>query len=324
MNLHLLRVFHAVAEQQSFSRAAEALFVSQPAISKSVRELEHQLGLPLLERGGGGGTRAMRGVRLTEAGQALFEHARGIFALERIAAEEVRDRVGLLRGRLRVGASTTIAGYWLPPYVAAFARCAPGIEIELVVGNTQSVSEAIIECRIDLALVEGPVADRRIVSTLWREEPLRIVAGAQAFGGRRIDAAMLARATWLVREEGSGTRAVTRALLDQHGIVPARTIEVGSNEAIARCVAEGAGVAMLPAAVVAELVAMKRLREIPFGAGRGGFVRPLHRLELANRPRSPALQAFLDRLLDAPSPAGDVETRPRPQRSPRRATRSAP
>ena len=151
MNLHLLRIFAAVAEHRSFSRAASALFISQPAVSKAVRQLEQQLDLPLLERGAGGA----RGVRLTESGQALFEHARGIFALERAATEEVRARVGLKQGRLGVGASTTIAGYWLPSYAAQFARQVPGAQLQIRVGNTQAVTAALIGCEIDLALVEG-------------------------------------------------------------------------------------------------------------------------------------------------------------------------
>src|ERR1700724_1964214 len=107
INLHLLRVFFAVAERRSFSRAAEALFVSQPAVSKAVRELEHQLDLPLLERA---------------------------------ASEDISARVGLKRGRLPVGASSTIAGYWLPPYAAEFFRKFPSIELKIGVGNTQMVS----------------------------------------------------------------------------------------------------------------------------------------------------------------------------------------
>src|SRR5260370_382483 len=105
INLHLLRVFFAVAEQRSFSRAAETLFVSQPAVSKAVRELEHQLDLPLLERGAAGA----KGVRLTANGAALFDHARGIFALERAATEDIRARVGLKSGRFPVGASSGIS-----------------------------------------------------------------------------------------------------------------------------------------------------------------------------------------------------------------------
>src|SRR3546814_6140470 len=104
MNLHRLRMFMAVVEHQGFSRAAEALHVSQPAVSKAVRELEHQLGLSLVERGGARG----RGVVLTDNGQSLHQHARAIFALERTAMADIRERMALRSGVLRVGASTTV------------------------------------------------------------------------------------------------------------------------------------------------------------------------------------------------------------------------
>jgi len=291
MNLHLLRMFVAVVEHQGFSRAAEALHVTQPAVSKAVRELESQLGLPLLERGGARG----RGVVLTDHGQSLHRHARAIFALERTAMDDIRERVELRRGALRVGASTTVAGHWLPPHVARFVRRFPGAGFELQVGNTAGIGHAIAEGRIDVAFVEGVVDDPGIVATPWREEPLQVVvaAGATLGAKRRASVAELSRQPWLLREAGSGTRQVARRLLRQRGIRPARLIEVGSNEAIARAAAEGAGVALLPAIVVRDLVAMGRVRVVGL-AGDPDILRPLYRLELANRPRGPALQAFVD------------------------------
>ncbi|MBX9401359.1 LysR family transcriptional regulator [Lysobacter sp. BMK333-48F3] len=302
MNLHLLRVFLTVVEQQGFSRAAEVLFVSQSAVSKAVRELEHQLDLPLIERSGGD-AKAVRGVRLTEHGRAVFEHARAIFALERIAIEDVRDRVELRQGRLRIGASTTIAGYWLPQRIGPFVRRHPGLAFELMVGNTEEVSRAVIDCAVDLGFVEGRVEDPRIESTLWRSEPLRLIAASgSALGARRRPSLQeLARQTWLLREPGSGTRQVAESLFAAHAIAPARVIEIGSNEAIARAVAAGAGIALLPETVVADLATMRRVRTIGFGAEGDGIdaaeqtlSRPLYRLELLNRPRAPALQAFLE------------------------------
>lgn len=294
MNLHLLRVFLTVVEQQSFSRAAEALFVSQSAVSKAVRELEHQLDLPLIERGGAD-AKAVRGVQLTDHGRAVFEHARAIFALERIASEDVRDRVELRQGSLRLGASTTVAAYWLPQSLGPFVRRHPGLTVELVVGNTEQISRAVVDCRVDVGFVEGAVEDPRIQSTLWRSEPLRLIAAADSPLGarRRPSLAELARQTWLVREQGSGTRQVAQSLFAARGIAPARVIEIGSNEAIAHAVAADAGIALLPETVVADLVTMRRVRTIRLDED-ASMTRPLYRLELVNRPRAPALQAFLD------------------------------
>lgn len=296
LNLHLLRMFQAVVEHRGFTRAAAALHVSQSAVSKGIRELEHQLDLPLIERGGGG-ARGSRGVRLTDGGQALYEHARGIFALEHAAAEDVRDRVGLRKGRLRVGASTTVAGYWLPSCLAGFTQRYPDIQFELLVGNTGEIAKAVIDCRIDVAFVEGTVDDPRIAATLWKHESLQVVVATASplDKRRRPSVAELSRQTWLVREVGSGTRQVAESLLRSRAIAPRRTIEVGSNEAIARAVAAGAGVALLPAVVVEDLVAIGRVRAVDVGQG-DDILRPLFRLELVNRPRSPALQSFVDSL----------------------------
>lgn len=288
LNLHLLRVFCAVVERNGFSRAAQALFVSQSAVSKALRELENQLDLPLIDRSGG------RGVRLTEGGQALYRHARGIFAMERAALEEVRERVGLRRGGLRIGASTTVAAYWLSELFARHAALHPQLDSALVVGNTEEISSALVDCRIDAGFVEGPPHDERIAATRWREESLQAVvsAGSTLGVGRRASVKQLAAQRWLVREPGSGTREVAQRLLQARGIPVTHTLEIGSNHAIARAVAAGDGVAILPAVVVADLIAAGRLRALGLPEGPP-MQRPLYRLELINRPRSPALEAFL-------------------------------
>ncbi len=294
INLHLLRVFFTVAEQNGFSRAAESLFISQSAVSKAVRELELQLDLPLIERGVSGG----KGMRLTESGQALFEHARGIFALERAAVDDIRARVGIQRGSLTIGASTTIASYWLPRYIARFTLQFPDITPRILVGNTQAIRQDLLDCRIDLALVEGPVDDPLITSRHWQHEALAIVAASDSLLHQRqpVDAVHLNSLLWIVREPGSGTREATQQLLQEHAIHPGSWMEVGSNEAIARTVAQGVGVAMLPEVVVEDLIALDKVNIIRLADATGSsvdFSRSLHLLEMKSRPHSPATLAFL-------------------------------
>src|SRR5690606_39528745 len=149
----------------------------------------------------------------------------------------------------------------------------------------------------------------------WHEEVLQVVAAAGARIGakRRASIAELSRQPWLLREAGSGTRQVAQRELRRRGIRPARQLELGSNEAIARAVAEGAGVALLPEVVVHDLVAMGRVRVLRL-AGDAAIRRPLFRLELADRPRAPALQAFVG-LVEAV--ARDCRSRRhRPQKNP--------
>ena len=261
INLHLLRIFFMVADHRSFSRAAEVLHVSQPAVSKAVRELERQLDLTLIERGSGG-ARGTKGVRLTDSGSALYEHARGIFALERAALEDIRARIGNQRGHLVVGASTTVAGYWLPPYVAALSTGLPSIDVRVVVGNTQSIAQTLIDCELDVALVEGVVDDPRIVATHWRDDQMRLVAhpASPVARRRKLGTDELNRQPWLMREPGSGTRLVTEDIIQTAGIEPDRRVELGSNEGIARAVAAGLGVAILPECVVRDLAQLGRLK----------------------------------------------------------------
>ncbi len=298
LNLHLLRLFVAVAETGSFSRAAEALWISQPAVSKGIRELEHQLDLVLIERGTGGGrSAAAKGLRLTEAGTSLLAHARGIFAMERAALEDVRARVGVQRGSLVIGASTTVASYWLPEAIAAYCTRYPDIVPRVLVGNTEWVCAQLLECRIDLALVEGRVSDEhvdRIDVLSWKDEPLTIVAAP----GLAVDVQTLAQARWIMREPGSGTRQATEALCAANGISATPWMEMASNEAIARTVAHGAGLAVLPRAVVADLLALGALVEVPLPAQmtRVPLQRPLYQLLLKGRPQSPATQRMVELL----------------------------
>lgn len=310
LNLHQLRIFVAVTEQRSFSRAAETLCISQPAVSKAVRELEHQLGLPLLERGVGG-TKGAKGVRLTDSGQALFEHARGIFALERAAVEEIRARVDLKSGRLVVGASTTIAGYWLPSYVTGFLQRYPEVNLTVKVGNTQAMSRALIDCEIDVALVEGEVNEARIEATHWRNDELTIIAprAAAVARGRRPKPEVLNEQVWLLRESGSGTREATARVMTRLGIEPRRSVEIRSNEGIARAVAAGLGIAMLPTRVVRELLRLDEVKAVRFPE-KGIFERPLFLLQLKDRPSSPLVQAFCE-LLRRPSLGGRISPKRR-------------
>jgi DNA-binding transcriptional LysR family regulator len=289
LNLHHLRVFASVAEQGGFTRAAAALRLSQPAVSKAVQELERSTGVPLFERAG-------RASRLTAAGAALFARARELFAVEESAEEELRTLRGLEAGVLRVGASTTVATYLLPPYLARFRAEHPGVTLRVASANTRAIARALLERRLDIALVEGPVTHARIAVTPWREDELVVITPpAHRWATRqRIRLQDLAGEPFLVREPGSGTRKVAERALAEHGVALTVVMQLASTEAIKQAVAAGLGLAIVSRFAIADQLALGRLAAV---AVRGAALhRPLSELRLIGRAPSPAAVAFRELL----------------------------
>ena len=285
MNLQALRVFHTVARLGSFSDAAEALFISQPAVSKALKDLEYHLDIQLIER-------ASKGKKLTlsEAGQSLFDHARGIFAIEKAAIDDIKSRTGLKRGTLVIGTSTTIASYWLPPYLAKFSTQFPDIKVEVQVANTAQIEHALFECTLDLALVEGSATESHIVSQYWQEDVMSVVIPSKQTIARDIKS-WLNKQLWLLREPGSGTLEMSVKLLKKQGINIKKNMQLGSNEAIARVVAQGMGVALLPNVVTEDLVRLGKLQRVNCDSSEI-LSRPLYQLRYRDRPTPNAAQAF--------------------------------
>ncbi|GAC1384098.1 MAG: LysR family transcriptional regulator [Herpetosiphon sp.] len=285
LNLNGVRIFVAVVEAQSFTRAAAALFISQPAVSKAVQELERQIGLPLIERGG-------QGITLSEAGRHLYQHGQAIFAAERSAEQELAALRGLDHGNLHLGASTTIATYMLPPVVGRFHRHYPGITVALTSANTQEISELLLDYRLDVALVEGPVTHLQIEVIPWRTDHLIVIAdpGSPLANGAAVSLAQLAEAPFIGRERGSGTREVAEQALLERGIEPHMILELGSTEAIKQAVAAGLGVAMVSRSTVQDQVALGKLVVLNV---EGLIVeRRLNQLVRRGRIAGPVVRAF--------------------------------
>jgi len=286
LNLHLLRLFATVARTGSFSRAAEVLRISQPAISKGVRDFELQVGCRLLDRNS-------KGVRPTREGQALVRHADALFAAERAAEDELLALRNLDQGSLRVGASTTIATYLISDYLGPFHQAHPGIELHLVSANTRDIADLMIANEIEIALVEGPVEDDDLMSEAWRTDVMSLIVGPQhpfASSSEPIAPASLRDELLIVREPGSGTREVVAQALAAQRIEPARTLEIGSTEAIKQAVAAGIGVAIVSAMAIVDQVKLGRLKVIPLEGMH--IERTLWQLKSPGRIDIPAASAF--------------------------------
>jgi len=233
-----LRVFREVASQASFRRAAEVLYITQPAVTQQIKALEEELGSRLFDRSGGK-------VRLTAAGEVLLRHAGEAEATLNRAVEEIGSLEGEVRGALRIAASTTIAQYVLPRLLAEFARQHPGVRLELESANTQRVVEAVAGGDAPIGLIEGPAHRQELAVERWLEDELVLVVPAgHEWANEEISPSMLASVKLLVRERGSGTREVIEHALKRAGVSVHKQIgmELGSTEALLACVEAGLGV----------------------------------------------------------------------------------
>ncbi|WP_454621786.1 LysR substrate-binding domain-containing protein [Bradyrhizobium cenepequi] len=293
LNLHLLRMFATVSRVGSFSRAAEAMNLSQPAISKGVRDFELQVGCRLLNR-------SQKGVVPTSEGLALLKHAEDLFAAERAAEEMLSARRDLNNGSLRIGASTTIATYMLAPYLGAFHRAYPGIDLHLVSANTREIAEQMAAQDIDIGLVEGPIEEGVVIAEQWRTDIMKLIVSQRhdfASAKDPIDPKRLGGEVLILREPGSGSREVVTQALAANNIEPLRLLEIGSTAAIKQAVAAGIGVSIVSTVATRDQVQLGYLRAVEL---RGITIeRTLWRLKLSDRTPRPAARAF-EELLDNP------------------------
>jgi len=286
LNLHLLRLFVTVVRTGSFSRAADVLHISQPAISKGVRDFELQVGCQLLDR-------TPKGVRPTREGEALTRHAEALFAAERAAEDELLSLRNLDSGSLRIGASTTIATYIIPDYLGTFHRKHPGIDLHLVIANTRDIADLLLAHDIEIALVEGPVEDDEIESRAWRTDVMSLIVNPQhrfASVKRGIDGVALRDEILIEREPGSGSREVVTEALAAEGIEPKRKLEIGSTEAIKQAVAAGLGVSIVSHVSISDQVKLGTLKVVPMRKPR--IARTLWQLKVPGRIDIPAAAAF--------------------------------
>ncbi len=242
VTVHQLRIFKMVADHHNFSRAAEALHLSQPAVSHQIKALSGAVGAPLFEEIG-------RRIHLTSAGTLLYEHASRIIADFEMAGQALDELHGLRRGLLRLSGDTTVGIYVLPDVLGTFRETHPDVDVSLDVGNRQHVYERLISNETDFAVV-GRLWPRPSIPLTTRpflpNELVAIAASRHALAGmKRISIARLAEEPFIAREPGSGTRETAEGALRRAGR-PIRTVmELASNGAIKRAVARGLGVAII-------------------------------------------------------------------------------
>ena len=238
LNFHQLRIFYMVARHGSFSRAADALEISQPAVSIQVQELEKSLGMTLLHR-------RARQLHLTEVGETVYGYAHRIFSISLEMEEAIRDTQGLKTGHLTLGASTTPGEYILPVAIGRFRRQFPGVQVELKISNTRSIVSQILGRDLDLGMIgsrpDDP-DDSLELSTYVTDEIVLVTGPAHPLAkARRLRLADVIEEGLVVREEGSATRGTAEECLAQVGVRPKIAIELGSNQAVKLAAEAGVG-----------------------------------------------------------------------------------
>jgi DNA-binding transcriptional LysR family regulator len=245
-----LVVFRTVAEQHSFRKAAEELYLTQPAVSLQIKALEEDIGVQLFDRTGAH-------IALTEAGKVLLGYSQQANALFVQAEQEIAALSGDHAGQLALGASTTIAQYVLPRLLVEYCKENPRVHPTLISGNTEQIVEAVEKQKIELGFIEGPARSREVKSEPFLEDELVLIAStahewAECASITILD---LCSAPLLVRERGSGTRRVIEMALDRQGIKRNSmriVMELDSTEAIKSAVEAGLGVGFVSRCAIAK------------------------------------------------------------------------
>jgi DNA-binding transcriptional LysR family regulator len=249
MELFQLRSFLRVAEEGSFTRAAEELYLTQPAVTQHVRALERELGVPLFDRTG-------RGAQLTPAGEALCRYARRSVALLAECRQVIADLESGAAGRLALGAGVTTSIFRLPGWLRAFGDAYPGVDVVVRTGRSREVAALALEREIDLGLVTSPVQHPDLrVAGLFEEEIVLVTPHGHALAGRRLPLEELAEAPLILFPKATGFREYLDRALAEAGVSARVKMESDSVEAIKSFVAVGLGVSFLPAAAVEAEVA---------------------------------------------------------------------
>jgi LysR family transcriptional regulator, transcriptional activator of the cysJI operon len=231
-----LKVFRAVAEHLSFRKAAEHLFLTQPAVTLQIKALESELRVRLFDRSSGR-------ISLTRQGSKLLGHAKKMAAIAAEAEQELGSDDGDISGELSLGVSTTIAQYVLPRLLRAFHDEHPRVQFSLLSGNTSRVVQLLLEGKVSLGLIEGPARERGVRMEPFMEDELVLIAPRDFESGHLSRTQFLA-STLLMREQGSGSRRVAETALEKAGLKLRsfkKVMDLDSTEAIKSAVEAGLG-----------------------------------------------------------------------------------
>jgi DNA-binding transcriptional LysR family regulator len=287
MNLNQLKIFHVAAQLKSFTRAAEKLYLTQPGISKHIKQLEDSYGVKLFDRIG-------KKVNLTQAGEILLETTKAVFHQIDEAKLKIDDLRGLRGGKLVIGASVTVGVYLLPKVLSHFMLKYPDISLSTDISLSREVEDKVLNNRNDIGIVGHHIKDDRLVTNRFITDELMVIVPCHHKWSKRkqIQPHDLTSQTFIVSREGSGTRKTIEEILNAKGIVLNNKMEFGNTEGVKKAVEAGLGISILSKYVVAREVSLELLCAIPLSGIN--TKRDINIIYLKEKYLSRLTKAFLD------------------------------
>jgi len=240
-----LKTFIAVVEYKNFTKAAEAINLSQPSVSLHIKHLETYFNVTLIQR-----SIKQKNIYITESGTLLYERSKRIIKLLEDTKDDLLDYNNFVKGRLHIGASFTIGEYFLPTFLGEFTKAYPDLELEVTIENTHNICEKVKKFEVDLALVEGTVPSYNFeINNFYKDTMVLATAYNHNLVNRKFSIEDLENQTWISREIGSGTREYLNLFLSTNNINAKNIIVFGSNYSVKEAVKNNLGITFISSLV---------------------------------------------------------------------------
>ncbi len=290
MDLWRLHIFCKVVELKSFSKAASAIYLSQPTVSSHIKDLEEHFQCKLLDRLG-------REVAPTKAGELLYGYATKIIALRDDAEKALSEFQGKMRGHLTIGGSTIPGGYILPPLLGKFKKAYPEVTVTLMERDTAGIIQHTLEGRVELGIVGAQAQEIQLIQERILDDEMFLIVEAhhKLAGKKSVAVKHLLGEPFIMRERGSGTRRSIEKVLDKsgHRITELTVVaEMGSTAAVRQAIKAGVGISILSECAVADELAAGTLKKLKIQ--RMSFKRSFYLIVHKHRSQSPLCRTFID------------------------------
>lgn len=250
-----LKTFIAVVEYKNFTKAAEAINLSQPSVSLHIKHLEEYFNTTLIQR-----SIKQKNIYITDSGNLLYERSRQIVKLLEDTRGDLLDYGNIVKGRLRIGASFTVGEYFLPTFLGQFTKLYPDLELEVTIENTHNICEKVKNFSVDLALVEGTIPTSNFVTNNFYKDKMEVAVPYNHYlVNREFSIEGLQNQTWISREIGSGTREYLNFFLSSNNINPKNIIVFGSNYSVKEAVKNNLGITLISTLVTETSIRNKEI-----------------------------------------------------------------